>query len=84
MASVAACVACFVTRPVTCSVTHSVTSSVTTSVVRSVTASVACTAVSSVTSVERMEGLLVLGVPALTLIVGAGVGSNGTLPGSTC
>ena len=84
MASVAACVACFVTRPVTCSVTHSVTSSVTTSVVRSVTASVACTAVSSVTSVERMEGLLVLGVPALTLIVGAGDGSNGTLPGSTC
>ena len=80
MASVAACVACSVTRPVTCSVTCSVTHYVTSSV----TTSVACTAVSSVTSVERMEGLLVLGVPTLTLIVGAGDGGNGTLPGSTC
>ena len=80
MASVAACVACSVTRPVTCSVTCSVTHYVTSSV----TTSVACTAVSSVTSVERMEGLLVLGVPTLTLIIGAGDGGNGTLPGSTC
>lgn len=58
------------------SLTCSVTWFVITSLTCSVTASVICSAMSLVTSVGRMEDLLVLPVVAPTLIVGVGNGSN--------